>query len=247
MSERTELEWNYEPADFFEAPYHHAEAAYDLVADGGRVTVILRAPQDPVNSSVEQGIQSQINDILAARQLQVHRKYRLEGPRIWQNVGDKRHVSIRVGSAALVMTGHRPDIVIADRNGAVIRDTKAERIAEETETLNLLVSKAGQHPTIRVVLQSYSRCVSDPDDELVHLYEVRDALSAHYGGEALARQALQIPKAEWKRLGVLANVKAIEQGRHRGKHLARRPATGAELTEAREIVRGWIMIFARQL
>jgi hypothetical protein len=37
--------------------------------------------------------------------------------------------------------------------------------------------------------------------ELVHLYEVRDALKTHYGDARAAQQALAIPAGEWDRLG----------------------------------------------
>ena len=70
--------------------------------------------------------------------------------------------------------------------------------------------------------------------------------SQNYGGEENARVALNITRAEWQRLGVLANVEPLEQGRHRGNHAAgRRSATGSELQEAREIVRRWIVAFGR--
>jgi len=47
-------------------------------------------------------------------------------------------------------------------------------------------------------------------------------------------------------LGFLANVEALERGRHRGEHVSgRRKATDAELHEARGIVRNWIIAFAQ--
>ena len=95
---------------------------------------------------------------------------------------------------------------------------------------------------------SYSRSVSDPSNELIHLYEIRDTLSQHYGGEQKARAALNINHAEWQRLGVLANVEPLEQGRHRGKTIGgHRSASSGELEEARSIVRNWIIAFAQTL
>jgi hypothetical protein len=34
--DRTELEWNYEPTDFFEAPYQYAEIDFELEIDSGK-------------------------------------------------------------------------------------------------------------------------------------------------------------------------------------------------------------------
>ncbi len=75
--------------------------------------------------------------------------------------------------------------------------------------LDLLAPKVAHSPSLRSVVASYSRSISDPSNELVHLYEVRDALKKHYGGEDAARVALNITEADWKRLGVLANVEPL--------------------------------------
>jgi hypothetical protein len=75
----------------------------------------------------------------------------------------------------------------------------------------------------------------------VHLYEIRDALSQHFGGGSAATAALQISSAQWSRLGQLSNNEPLTQGRHRGKQLGvLRDATNAELTEARDIARAMI-------
>ena len=129
--------------------------------------------------------------------------------------------------------------------GNVLHDTKAERIAEHTAMLDAVAPKIPLSSTLRGLLMSYSRAVSDPSNELVHLYEIRDVLATHYGGEQNACAALQLSRSEWRRVGVLANVEPIEQGRHRGEHVVgRRDATDAELEEARAIVRKWIRAFA---
>ena len=245
-TERTELEWTYEPADLFEASYRLETAEYDLVFDGGRAVATLRSAQNPVDSVLEGYVTTQIQNVFLARLLQVRRTYELHGPRIYQHAGGKKNVTIRVGSAALTRAAGRADVLVTDSAGHVLRDTRTERIAEDTAALDLLATKAVQSRTLRGVLESYSRSVSDPDDEFVHLYEVRDALSVHYGNEGSARAALGISKAEWQTLGLLANVEAIQEGRHRGKHPGgRRRATQAELDEARRIVRRWITAFAQ--
>ena len=71
------------------------------------------------------------------------------------------------------------------------------------------------------------------------------SLAKHYGVELGVCKALGISGSEWKRLGVLANVEPLEQGRHRGEHVGgRRDATADELEEARSIVRKWIIAVA---
>lgn len=91
----------------------------------------------------------------------------------------------------------------------------------------------------------YSRAVADPKKELVHLYDVRDALSQHYRNGKSARKVLSISRDDWARLGYLANNAPIRQGRHAGEHHENlRNATDAELAEARNVVKQWITAFA---
>jgi hypothetical protein len=245
--ERTELEFTYEPADFFEAPYRSETAEYDLLFEEGAAVATLRSAQNPVDAVLEKKVATHIQNILLARQLQVRCTYKLQGPRISQYGAGKKDVAIRIGSDDIVAIGDHADHTVTDPAGHIIRDTRAQRIAEESAALDLLAPGPLRSPTLRGILESYSRSISDPGDELVHLYEVRDALSAHYGNEVNARTALGITKGEWGVLGLLANVEPLEEGRHRGKQPVRRPATQAELEKARRIVRHWIMAFAQKL
>lgn len=244
--DRTELEWTYEPTDFFEATHRQASPDFDLVIESGKATANLTVPTDPLPPDLEARIQSFVQNVFLVRQLQVHRNYKLEGPTVSQHSSGRKNVSLRIACCLHALTSSSVDFIVQDAAGNVIRDSKAERIGEHTTLLNQLASKLQLSASLRTLFDSYSRAVADPDDELVHLYEIRDALSNHYGGEQLARNALGISKSEWQRLGFLANAEPLEQSRHRGKHSqGRRPATDEELNEARRLVRQWIIAFAR--
>src|SRR6266446_6873591 len=52
-TEKTELEWVYNPADLFEVPYRRQTDAYMLVADGGVLRVTLRKPCDPIDANLQ--------------------------------------------------------------------------------------------------------------------------------------------------------------------------------------------------
>lgn len=244
--ERTELEWIYEPRDYFEAPYRTAISDFGIAIDDGKATATLTAPTESVPPDLEERIRSSIENVFKVRQLQLHKEYSLEGPRIYNQSDGRRNVTIRVPSASIMVMAGRVDFTLKDAAGNIVRDSKAERINDEVALLDSLAPKLNQSPILRRLFESYSRAVGDPDDELVHLYEIRDALCEHYGGEKPTRTALGIRKGEWQRLGSLANAEPLEQSRHRGKHLQqRRPATDEELKDARELVRKWIIAFAK--
>ena len=246
--ERTELEWTYEPTNFFEVPYRHSAVEFEVVVESGRVLATLTTPTASVADDLEQQVKAMIDSIFLIRQLQVHRRYTLYGPRIYQHSAGRKNVSIRVGSAAVLAVGGQADIVIRNAAGDIVHDSRSDRIEGHKALFDSVAPKVIRSQVLRSLVESYSRSISDPNNELVHLYEVRDSLSAHFGGEQEARDALQITKSAWQRLGVLANVEPLAQGRHRGKYPgSHRTATTAELEDARALVREWILSFARTI
>jgi hypothetical protein len=248
--ERTELEWAYQPTDFFEGPYGHATADFKLTVSEGRVLVTLVTPHDPVPNSIEDDVTALVAGIFHVRQLQSHGSYSLEGPTIYQHSGGRKSVAIRLrGVLAIAASVARGDIIVRDPAGNVVHDSKAERITRQMAELDAAAPTLARTPIGQSMFASYARAVADAENELIHLYEIRETLVHYYGGEAAARAGLGISKVNWRRFGELANVEPLEQGRHRGKHPLgrRRRATKAELDEARNLVKAWIFQFAQTL
>jgi hypothetical protein len=126
------------------------------------------------------------------------------------------------------------------------QDTRVERLAHDSMFVRCLASKAAASPTVRRALESYSQSMADPDNELVHLYEIRDTAGKHFGTGTAARNALGISKTAWSALGRLANDDSLRQGRHRGTQIGGlRDATHEELQQARTIARGILEALAR--
>ena len=247
IPDRTELEWTYEPADFFEVAYRNVQKEYELVIENGRVVATLASPQRPVPDNLHEQIKRCVDSIFLIRQLQVHRICTLQGPRVYQHMAGQINVDIRLGAALRVVASvGTPDIILRDQAGNIVRDTRAERIAADTGMLDSIAPKLARSPILHEMLMSYSRSISDPSNELVHLFETRDALRKHYGIIGAARTALNIGRNEWERFDTLANEEPFEQGRHRGRNIGGlRAASNDELKEARSIIRKWIIAFAQ--
>ncbi len=245
MIEKTVLEWTYQPTTYFEAPYSYSTSDYTIAVADGKVTVTLIAPQNPVKTDLLRVVEGQVGTIFAGRQLQTHQLYKLAGPATYQHhANGRKDVAVLLGVGKMVTAGLDCDIAITGASGEIIQDTRAERIAEDARFLDSVAQK-GQDPLLQSLLSSHSAAVNDPANELVHLYEIRDALAKHFGSEPAARTQLKIPKLQWQRLGFLAAAAPLKQGRHRGAHLGNlRDATQQELGEARRIVRGWIEKYA---
>jgi hypothetical protein len=247
VAERTELEWTYRPTDFFEVPYTEPNLDYSWSIDKGKAVATLQFVQEPVDPVVEDHVEGYLRSVFLVRKMQTRREFYLdERATIYQyNAAGNKVIVLRASAPAhLTIKGGQPDILITAADGTMVVDTKAERIS----MLSTVASKAAQSPSLRRMLQSYSQSVSDPENELVHLYEIRDALHEHYGNNTKAKTALGIAHQDWQRLGNLASNEPLLQGRHRGKHLAGlRSATASELEEARTLASNWIMAFVRTL
>jgi hypothetical protein len=145
------------------------------------------------------------------------------------------------------MTEWPADLVYTDQEGRV-HDTRRDRI----DTTKSLAERSARHAatdrTARKMLHSFDGAVRDPENELVYLYEVWDALQTKFRGEKKAREALSIAKSARSRLTSLADTEQLNQGRHRGSHSdSLRNATTDELEEARTIVRNMIAAYLNYL
>ena len=140
------------------------------------------------------------------------------------------------------------DIVMTDKDGNVISDSRRERIQKKQGLAELAEKHRWKDPFLTSMLKSYSDAVNDPGNELVHLYQIRDSLSKQFGGESKVRNILGIGQTQWSRLGKLANDEPLKQGRHRGKNPgALRDATEEELKEARSIARELVEAYLNHL
>ena len=245
--EKTIVEWAYEPSSYFEGSVIFPEKTYDITLENGLASAILSTPQDPVPGELLQAITERLEIIFMTRQLYVHKPFKLKGFSISQIQldGSKSvHVNISDGVTAKSFTS-QADVISTDKDGNVIYDSRATRITEQFTQVESILKKIKNIGLIKSLLGSYGRAVSDPSDELVHLYEIREALTKELGDKDNAVRLLGISKRKWDRLGILANKEPLEQGRHRGKHEVRRAASQHEIQEARDIARELIESYIR--
>jgi hypothetical protein len=243
MTMKTELEWAYTPVDFFEAPTVLQLTHGQLSVEAGKAILTLALPTDPLPRDLLDSASEGVRAVFEVRQLLTHAAFTLTEPTVVQHSPSGRAIYVSV--ADVVVAGMRADVIITDAAGKVITDTGAERIASDTAFVSSLTPKLMKSPTLRLMARSYGRAVQDPSNELVHLYEVRDAAAKYYGKDSVARSTLGVPKAEWQELGHLANDEPLRQGRHRGRQLAGlRDATPQELDRARSVARRILEAFA---
>jgi hypothetical protein len=236
------LEWIFSPPNYFEDPIQVTRDKYVMTIANGKVEAGIDASVFDRDPFLRQSLDAALNDRFLGVQLLTHQPYQLSESTITRLHPDGRKDRfIELEAEQLKLSGEILDRQVMDKDGNVLMDTRRERI-ERKETLAELVEKyRAKDAVVASLLRSYHAAVEDPDNELVHLYEIRDALSKRFGGDAEARSALGISSKSWATLGRLANDEPLRQGRHRGKAEGPlRDATENELTEARATARSMV-------
>lgn len=242
------LEWTYSPPDYFEVPVAISRDDYQITIQDGKVEAKLESSDYDSDPSTKDIIEDALNHRFRGIQLLTHREYKLSyAGRYRMHPDGHRDVFLTVAPAKVKVRASLADIVIVHKDGTLY-DSRKERIDKETDLANLAEKHGTRDGLARSLLESYHASVSDPDNELVHLYEICDALVKGFGGETKALSALTLTKSKWSSLHRLANNEPLKQGRHRGKFTGKlRDATEAELKEARDIAQSFIIAYLRYL
>lgn len=248
MNTQELFDWTFSPADYFEEPFEIVRDDYTMTISCGAVEARVAAKAFAENPGIRDEIQSALNDRFLGAQLIALRPYELSDSRRTRVHPDgRKDVFIELKGGMVVATGGTVDIRITNADG-VVYDSKAVRTAEKRRLAGLVELLRPSSPALTAMLTSFGNAIRDPQNELVHLYEVRDALSAELGGKSNAIATLGITSPSWSRLGQLSNDEPLRQGRHRGKNgAALRDATHAELQEAREIAGSMVSLYIHYL
>lgn len=242
MSAVVVLEWKFSPPDYFEEPIEISRQDYTMTITDGQVQAKMDSAIFEADPDMRQRLHDALNDRFLGVQLFTHCAYELSrSTKTRVHPDGRRDIFIEPETGRIVISGGTPDIQIKDKDGNVILDTKRERIETKKSLADLISAHRPIDSLLASLLKSQAAAVRDPNNELVHLYEIRDALSAKFGGENATRTALSIGSTQWSRFGQLCNNEPLRQGRHRGKTGGvLRDATEAELAEARGIARAMI-------
>lgn len=240
---KTILQFEFRPVDYFETPFQDLNEKYTLNIENGKAEILLSEPQSVIPELFQKEITDKIHAILNARMVIKHELFELGSINVQQHYTDGKintHRTITGVASIIKLKTYAPDIILKDADGKIIKDTKADRIAQEETFMKLSAGIANKNPLVNKLFDSYKSAVSDSENELVHLYEFIDALKKHYGSKKEALKQLGFAESKWDRLHGLSNNEPIKEGRHRGSYTTLRHATDEELTEAREIAREMI-------
>jgi len=237
MIEKIVAEWKYDPKEYFEENIHMIEDKYELRIGDGEIEARI----DSKFMDNADNIINEINDNLKTRflaeQVMTHKPFNLSEPKRYDLRSDgKKNRYLKAKSIVTKTSIGKADLIVNNKNGKIISDTKADRINKKRWFAETAIKHGKNDPILKQMLKSYHESVNDPSDELIHLYEIRDAVSDKFSNGKEARKELNITKGEWNSLGQLANKEPLLQGRHRGLGAGKlRKAEKFELEKARQV------------
>lgn len=245
MSNRYYFKWTFTPADFFEHGVEILRDDYKLIIGPGQAEASVEEETYESNPEIRETINQNLNDWLLGAQIASFRAYELSDPtKTLVHADGQLGLFIEPKPGLFELSGYAPRIQIKTPDGSVVYDSGRDQFDHTSRLSELVAAHKSNDETLASLVRSYDRAVRDPQNELVHLYEIRDALAARFGGKVGALAATNISASHWSRLGQLCNDQPLRQGRHRGKTgFALREATEAELREAREIARSMLELY----
>lgn len=234
---KTIFEWTFTPENYFEENPELEHEVCDFNFFDGKITAVLPTEKFQEQPNIREECHELIESYFLGTQLVNHKPYKLSNSDVTTEYPDgRRDVTVEVGAASMTLTGFAPDIQIVKADGTIVEDTKAARIDHKEKLSRTISSLRGKDKFAFDLLKSYQKAVTDPDNELVHIYEIREALSQKLVSAKNAIRDLQIKRKDWNRLGTICNELPLRQGRHRGKNIGElRDASSSELQEARSI------------
>ncbi len=231
-----QLEWKYTPKNYFEEPIHIIDERFELsISDGvafAKIEPLFYSQHPEINEYLTRLIETR----LQAVQLISHRDFILNKPSRSELRNDgTKNTFLEVEPIVMKVSIKPVDLMVRDKDGNIVSDSKKERLDKQRWFSETVAKYRSIDSTLDQMLKSYQMAVKDPKNELVHLYEIRDALSARFGKKKNAMKQLYITNKEWDIIGDLANSQPLEEGRHRGKAVGKlRSAENHELDIARK-------------
>jgi hypothetical protein len=234
------LEWRYVPESYLEEPISISFEGYSLEIKDGIAVAKIDPPLYNSDGSIWKDLTHEIESRLVAVQLLTHHAYELSKPsRTDVREDGTRHCFLESEDCAVLSPfSGTADIIVRNKSGDIVRDTKRKRLDKQKHLALLVKKHRNLDATLDHVLNSHQKSTKDSDNELVHLYEAREAIGKRFGSKKSATRSLKITNADWDRIGELANALPLKQGRHRGQSVGTlRDATGRELEEGHQLVK----------
>lgn len=241
------LEWTFAPENYFDGTVAYAFDEALVSIELGKVTARLPITALSSDNSFRERLEMDVRSRFEAVQVLTHQRFELsKARRLDIDSAGKKHYFLEAEAGVITITGGQVDFAVTNAAGNTVRDSRRERADRKNEFSAQAASLVATDLLAAKLLKFYGAAVNDPQNEMIHLYAIRDALFTKFGNEKTTRSTLAISAHDWSTLGRLANDSPLLQGRHQGrKYGGLRKATAEELRQARTVAREMIEAYLR--
>jgi hypothetical protein len=249
MSAVVVLEWKFSPPDYFTIPIEISHQDYRLTITSGKAELKINSASYDADPSTREALHYELESRFLGIQLLTHRGYELSCSTMTRVPTDGlRDSFMEVTPYHSQTTAHLVDMTVRDKHVNIIDDSLGNRIEKEKKLADLVSTYRATDQVLESLLLSYDAAVRDSNNELVHLYGIRDTLTDKFGNDTATRSALGISSSDWSRFRQLCKTEPLRQARHRGKSdVPLRDSTQEELLEVRGIASDMIKGYLRYL
>lgn len=244
---KTQLVWKYEPKDFFEQPVSIDYRGWDITIEDGEAVALIQVQDVKFDEVLKKEMTLLIMNQFQSVQLNTHRDFEL-GDCVRTDFKEDGSKNAYGGAHATIHLTPKSDFVKYNHEGKITFDSKKERLRDQDKLASLINKYRGEDQILNHILNFFNDARSDPKNELVHLYNIRDSLIDRFGPKKKFLKILSIDKGDYNRFGKLTNVLPLNQGRHKGQAVGNlRDATQSELSEARRLAVKFIRSYLHYL
>lgn len=234
---RWSLQWSFSPVDYLENQVLQDLSLGRLEASNGSIRLTILHGQSVFDEELRLRLHRELDALFQAISILTHRPYWLRQLKACKASED--------GQDEGFIFSEELTVAVSISAGRFFTEERQEKERDFLRRIQMHNSD----PLLKSLIESYRKAVDDPPNELIHLYEICDAIDKHLGGKKQALKKLDpFTKKQWPRLGELACDLPLNQGRHRGRGFeGLRDATPEELAEARGIALSLIECYLQSL
>lgn len=231
------IEWTYMPKSFLEDTHELGFCDNIIHFKHGLITLEMNEKMIKLHHDLISDAEEIIKKYLDGISIQSHCIYKLsrKATKYLDENGQIKKLSVGIISVGSGSSAGNLDIQITEKGGTIRYDSKKERIAKNKFWGKLTSDVKAED---QVLLRMYSNAIKEPENELIHLFEILEYISEKFGGRDKARKKLSILKSDINTFATIVNDPHIKEGRHRGKKADKlRRASPEELKFARRIAK----------
>ena len=236
MSGTLEIRWLFTPKTLFEDSLQVSVSGCSIKVSEGEVLASIPLVDAETISALRSEVESFVGLLFLGVQIADPVQYQLRRPAVSTLHADgSRGAIIECETGTARATGGKVDIRCTNDDGTTV-DTRKDRVERKHALSKTAAFLASKDKPLARMLRSFRSAMADPEDELVHLYQIRDTLCAVFRSEKDALKEHWLDNKKWRLLGRLCNHEPLKEGRHRGSFGEElRHATDSELREARSL------------